>query len=57
MTATGSKKGHGAGAQSGSISCGIEDPEARVSRRVSRATLTLGSPCSRDVDVKAAWWW
>ena len=52
------KKGCGAGAQSGSISCEIEDPEARGEQEgESRTTLTPGSPSSRDVDVKAAWWW
>jgi len=49
MMATGSKKGHGAGVQSGSISCGIEDPEARVSRRVSRARRSPSAHPAREM--------
>jgi hypothetical protein len=43
------KKGHGAGAQNGSISCGIEDPEARVSRRVSRARRSPSAHPAREM--------
>jgi hypothetical protein len=48
--------GDGAGAQrSGYISCGIEDPEVRVSRGWALRDLPSYLSCSRDVDVKAAW--
>src|SRR5271170_221084 len=56
MTAMGSTL-NGAGAQSGSISCGIEEPRGQGERRVSVARDSPScSPCSRDVGVKAAWW-
>src|SRR5271156_6082864 len=52
------EKSDGAGAQrSGYISCGIEDPEARASRGGASRDSPFYSPCSRDVDAKAAWWW
>jgi hypothetical protein len=45
----GQKKCHGAGAQSGSISCESEDPGARMSRKVSRVRRSPSAHPAREV--------